>query len=217
MKGHGTSFVGVLAFSVLMLAPVYAQGQSGAGKGQGSEQGSQASPRQRTGEPAAPGQGREQSPTGAGTQSGSSNRMAGDSAFVTKAAQGGMAEVKLGELASEKGASAEVKDFGRQMVTDHGKANDELKQLAGSKGITLPRDMGAKHQSEYDRLSKLSGEEFDKAYMQHMVKAHTETVNDFKQESNSGSDSEVKAWAAKTLPTVEHHLQKAKDKGKAKR
>ena len=212
MKGHGTTFVGLLTLSVLTLAPLCAQGQSGAGQGQGSGQGSQSSPSQRTGEPAAPGQGRDQSPS-----VGSSNRMAGDSAFVTKAAQGGMAEVKLGELASEKGASAEVKDFGRQMVADHGKAGDELKQLAGSKGITLPSDMGAKHQSAYDRLSKLSGEEFDKAYMQHMVTAHKETVNEFKRESKNGSDSEVKAWAAKTLPTVEHHLQMAENKGKTKR
>jgi putative membrane protein len=104
------------------------------------------------------------------------------------------------------------------MVDDHGKANDELKKLASQKGITLPTDLDAKHQATYDRLSKLSGADFDRAYMADMVKDHHEDVNEFRKESQSGSDPDVKAWAAKTLPTLEHHLQMAEStNGKVKK
>lgn len=142
-----------------------------------------------------------------GGESGSANRMGSDSSFVTKAAVGGMTEVKLGQLATQKASHADVKQFGQQMVDDHSKANDELKQLASSKGITLPTDLDAKHQAIYDRLSKLDGAAFDRAYVQDMVADHREDVSEFRKESQSGPDSEVKAWAAKTLPTLQHHLQ----------
>ena len=140
-------------------------------------------------------------------QSGSANRMSSHSSFVTKAAVGGMAEVKLGQLATQKASNSDVKAFGQQMVDDHGKANNELKSLAGSKGITLPTDLDAKHQATYDRLSKLDGAAFDHAYVQEMLSDHREDVSEFRKESQSGSDADVKAWAAKTLPTLEHHLQ----------
>lgn len=141
---------------------------------------------------------------------GSANRMAGaDHTFVTKAAEGGIAEVKLGQLAQQKASDTAVKSFGEQMVTDHSKANDELKTLASSKGLTLPSDMSAKEKADYDRLSKLSGAAFDKAYMQMMVADHRTDVNEFKRESQHGMDPDVKAFAAKTLPTLEHHLQMA--------
>ena len=144
------------------------------------------------------------------SQANSANRMgSADETFVTKAAQGGLAEVKLGTLATQKAANADVKAFGQQMVDDHSKANDELKQLASSKGITLPTDIDAKDQATYDRLSKLSRAEFDRAYMQHMVADHHTDVAEFRHESQRGEDSDVKAWAAKTLPTLEHHLQMA--------
>src|SRR6476620_2416042 len=142
-------------------------------------------------------------------QTGSANRMGGDSTFVTKAAIGGLAEVKLGQLAIMKASNGDVKSFGQQMADDHGKANVELKDLASKKGITLPTDVDAKHQATYDRLSKLSGAEFDREYMKEMVSDHHEDVDEFRRESKSGSDSDVKAWAAKTLPTLEHHLQMA--------
>jgi len=143
-------------------------------------------------------------------QSGSANRLAaGDHTFVTKAAEGGMAEVKLGDLAKEKASDAGVRSFGEQMVTDHSKANDELKTLASSKGITLPTDLSAKDQAEYDRLSKMSGADFDRAYMKLMVSDHHTDVNEFRRESQHGTDADIKAWAGKTLPTLEHHLQMA--------
>jgi putative membrane protein len=140
----------------------------------------------------------------------SANRLAaGDNTFVMKAAEGGMAEVKLGTLAKEKASDPAVKSFGQQMVDDHSKANDELKTVASSKGITLPTDVSAKDKAEYDRLSKLSGAEFDKAYMRLMVSDHRTDVNEFQKESQHGTDSDVKAFAAKTLPTLQHHLQMA--------
>src|SRR5512140_2380360 len=93
-----------------------------------------------------------------------------DQVFVKKAAVGGMAEVELGTLAKDKASSDQVKQFANRMVTDHGKANDELKTLAQNKNITLPTDLDAKHKAVRDRLSKLSGEQFDRAYMQAMLK-----------------------------------------------
>jgi putative membrane protein len=95
------------------------------------------------------------------------------------------------------------------MVADHTKANDELKEIASKKGITLPTSMDAKSQATYDRLSKLSGAEFDRAYMRDMVADHKTDVNEFKQESERGTDPDLKAFAAKTLPTLQEHLQMA--------
>jgi len=132
-----------------------------------------------------------------------------DHQFIMEAAQGGLAEVELGQMASSKAQSAEVKQFAQRMVTDHGKANEELKSLAQSKNMTLPTDVGAKHKATKERLEKLSGAQFDRAYMQDMLSDHQKDVNDFRKESQSGKDPEVKAWAAKTLPTLQEHLQMA--------
>lgn len=132
-----------------------------------------------------------------------------DKHFVTDAAQGGMAEVELGRLAAKQGQSAAVKEFGQKMVDDHTKANDELKQLAASKGITLPTDLDAESKATMDRLSKLKGAEFDSAYMDDMVKDHTKDVGDFQKEADGGADKDVKAFAAKTLPTLQEHLRLA--------
>jgi putative membrane protein len=135
----------------------------------------------------------------------------GDSMFVTNAAKGGMAEVDLGKLAASKGSSDQVKQFGQRMVDDHSKANDELKALAQSKNITLPSRLDAKDKATHSRLAKLSGAAFDRAYMQHMLDDHRTDVGEFKRESTLGKDPEVKAWATKTLPTLEEHLKLAQD------
>jgi putative membrane protein len=134
---------------------------------------------------------------------------AADKAFATKAAIGGLAEVQMGQLAQQKGSSDQVKQFGSRMVDDHTKANDELKQIASSKGITLPADLDAKHKSKMDKMQKLSGAQFDKAYMDDMVADHKEDVADFRKEAKSGKDSDIKGFAAKTLPTLEDHLKMA--------
>jgi putative membrane protein len=101
------------------------------------------------------------------------------------------------------------------MVDDHGKANDELKTLAQNKSITLPTTLDPKHKATVDRLSKLSGDAFDRAYMTEMLKDHRKDVAAFKTESTSGKDADIKAFASKTLPTLEEHLKMAQDTNKA--
>jgi putative membrane protein len=136
---------------------------------------------------------------------------AADEAFVMKVAKGGMAEVELGKLAADKASSDAVKRFGQRMVDDHSKANDELKALAQSKNIALSLEMGPDEKALRDRLMKLSGPAFDQAYMKAMVSDHVKDVNEVRIESKSGKDPDVKAWAAKTLPTLEEHLKMARD------
>ncbi len=147
---------------------------------------------------------------GMGMKAGSGGSMAAaDTTFAHKAAIGGMAEVELGKLAQQKASNDQVKQFGSRMVDDHSKANDELKQIASSKGITLPADLDAKHKNKLAKMQKLSGAQFDRAYMDDMLTDHKEDVADFKKESTSGKDSDLKAFAAKTLPTLEDHLKMA--------
>lgn len=152
---------------------------------------------------------------GADERQTSASKMGSDQHFVMEAAKGGLAEVELGKLAAEKASSEDVKKFGQRMVDDHGKANDELKSLAQSKNITLPTAPDSKDKAKMDRLSKLSGEAFDRAYMQEMVKDHKKDVNEFRTESKSGKDPEIKSWASKTLPTLEEHLTMAESANKA--
>jgi putative membrane protein len=140
-----------------------------------------------------------------------SNLSASDKKFVRDAAQGGMAEVELGKLATEKASSDDVKKFGQRMVDDHTKAGDQLKQVASSEGVQLPQGLSAKDKLTKERLSKLSGEQFDKAYMADMVKDHTQDVADFQRESKSGSDPAVKDFASQILPTLQDHLKQAKE------
>jgi len=147
----------------------------------------------------------------ANSTGGSGSVSASDEKFVREAAEGGMAEIALGELATEKASSDEVKKFGQRMVDDHSRAADELKEIASSKGIRVPDRLSAKDRMTKYRLSKLSGEQFDRAYMSDMVKDHTEDVADFKLESSSGTDPDVKHFAATTLPTLQDHLRQAKE------
>ena len=146
----------------------------------------------------------------AASTSGTSTLNKMDSQFVTKAAQGGLAEVQLGQLAKDKGSSQAVKDFGDRMVTDHSQANNDLKSIASSKGITVPDAMDTKDKATYDRLSKLSGAQFDRAYMNTMVKDHQTDVTEFRKESQSAKDPDIKSFASKTLPTLESHLEMAR-------
>jgi len=129
--------------------------------------------------------------------------------FATNAAQGGMAEVELGRLATQRAGDASVREFGARMVADHSRANVELKQIAAQKGIQLPGDVNSEQKSEMDKLAKMSGAEFDKEYMSAMVKDHKDDVKDFQTQSQSGNDPEIKAFAGKTLPTLQQHLQMA--------
>jgi putative membrane protein len=136
-------------------------------------------------------------------------RAGADATFVKEAAMGGLAEVELGRLATQKAQSADVKAFGQHMVDDHSKANDQLKPIAQQKGVEVPTQLTGKHKTEYDRLSKLSGAAFDRAYMQLMLQDHRKDVSEFRKESTSGKDPDVKQFASQTLPTLEGHLKMA--------
>jgi len=132
-----------------------------------------------------------------------------DRQFMMKAAQGGIAEVKLGQLASKKAAMPEVKQFGQHMVQDHTQANQELKELAASKGVKLPKDVGPEHKKAASGLMRLSGAAFDRKYMGTMVEDHVKTVALFQKEAQNGKDAETKAWAAQKLPALQEHLRMA--------
>ncbi len=138
-----------------------------------------------------------------------------DQAFMMNTAKAGLAEVELGKLAATNASSDQVKKFGQKMVDDHSKANDELKALAGSKNVVLPSDLDAQDKAAHDKLSALKGVEFDKEYMSMMVAGHRKVLDSLRKESSSGKDAEVKAWAAKTVPTVEEHLKMAQDTNRA--
>jgi putative membrane protein len=135
---------------------------------------------------------------------------AADATFVRTAAMDGMAEVEHGRLAVQNATHDEVKQFGQRMVDDHSKAGDELKGLAAQKRVTLPSELDAKHKAMHDTLSKMKGAAFDRAYMAHMVSAHQQAVALFEKEAGGGKDADVKAWAAKTLPTLQEHLKMAR-------
>jgi putative membrane protein len=133
-----------------------------------------------------------------------------DRQFIKKAAEGGLAEVEFGKLASEKAESSDVKQFGQRMVDDHTKANDQLKQVASEKGVTVPDKLSAKDAATKARLEKLSGKAFDRAYMRDMVTDHTKDVSEFRMESKNAKDPDVKNFASQTLPTLKDHLKEAK-------
>jgi putative membrane protein len=138
-----------------------------------------------------------------------------DESFARSAGQGGMAEVKLGQLASEKAQNPKVKEFGQKMVGDHSKAGDELKSVAAKKNVTLPSDVTSKDQALAMRLSGLSGDAFDKAYISAMVKDHETDVAEFQKEADKGQDPDFKAFAGKTLPTLQEHLRMAREAASA--
>lgn len=129
-----------------------------------------------------------------------------DAKFATTAASGGMAEVALGKLALQKTTNAQIKDFANMMVTDHSKANDELMAIAKNKNITLPATVDADHQKKMDDLSKLTGKDFDKAYVDAMIDGHKSTLTLMQDEAKNGKDADLKDFAAKTAPTVQMHL-----------
>ena len=132
-----------------------------------------------------------------------------DTKFVQEAAEGGLAEVELGKLAQGKAIHAEVQDFAKTMVDDHSNANAELKTLAQQNGIAMPTALNRKHQRLMDRLQKLQGGDFDREYMEHMVRDHKHDVKAFRKEAKAKEDSPVKVFAQNTLPTLEGHLMAA--------
>ena len=129
--------------------------------------------------------------------------------FATEAASGGMMEVQLGKLAQEKAQSSRVKEFGAMMVKDHTQANDELKAIAAKQNIVLPDSMSSDKKQHLDDLSKKTGKDFDKAYMDMMVDDHKEDISKFKDAAQNSPDSAVKAFAANAVPVLQKHLDSA--------
>jgi putative membrane protein len=139
----------------------------------------------------------------------SSNADGADAQFVAKAASGGNAEVRMGQLAVDRASSREVKDFGRRMVKDHSQAGKKLQMTAGKEGITVPSDMNEEDRSTYDNLSGLSGSAFDRAYAAEMVKDQQKDIADFEKEAKYGKYPAILEFAQEMLPTLREHLQLA--------
>jgi putative membrane protein len=148
-------------------------------------------------------------PTQGQSQKSGSSLTANDRDFMKKAAEGGMEEVEMGRMAEQQGKSAEVKAFGKRMVTDHSKANSELMALASRKGVKLPTH-GPKKET-------MRGDNFDKQYISDMVKDHEKDLAEFQREASNGSDPDVKAFATRNAKVIQKHFELAKaDQAKLK-
>jgi len=132
-----------------------------------------------------------------------------DRQFAKEAASGGQAEVKLGQLAQSNGQSEAVKSFGQKMVTDHSKAGEELKRVTEKDNMQAEDTLSAKDQATYDRLAKLHGAEFDRAYARTMVQDHQQDIAEFQKEASQGQDQGLKQFAQNNLPTLREHLKMA--------
>lgn len=131
--------------------------------------------------------------------------------FAKEAAKGGLVEIKLGKLAEEKGSSEAVKNFGSKMEAEHSKAAEELAAAAKKVNLTLPSELNPKDQATYDKLSNLSGTEFDRAYAREMVRNHQVDLAAFQREANAGKDGAIKNVASQTVPMIQEHLNQAKE------
>jgi len=143
-------------------------------------------------------------------QQGNTGNREDDAEFAVKAADSGLAEVNASEVAQQKAQDQRVKDFAAMMVQDHTKANEELKMIAASKNITLPTAPGEPHLKDIADLNEYTGADFDKEYMDLMVNNHEKAVSLFEDAADNAEDGEIKAYAAKTLPALQKHLEHAK-------
>lgn len=130
-----------------------------------------------------------------------------DSSFIKDAAEGGMSEVELGQLAQQKATNPAVKEFGAMMVKDHTAANDKLSAIAKSEQVNLPDGPSLMQKGSKTKLDMMSGDSFDKSYVKGMIDDHKADIKEFQKEATQGKDPEVKAFAVATLPTLKHHLQ----------
>jgi putative membrane protein len=152
--------------------------------------------------------------TTAGTQPGKQTTESrldkSDQRFMEQAARDGIAEVELGKLAAAKGMDEHVKQMGQKLADDHTKANDRLMKLAQSKDVTLPSGLDKSGQDKIGRLSKLSGKDFDKAFMKEVEKDHKKDISEFKKEAKDGKDPDIKSFASEMIPSLESHLNMAR-------
>jgi putative membrane protein len=135
--------------------------------------------------------------------------------FEKKAGAAGLYELRAAELARDKARDEDVREFADEMLKDHQKADQELRSLAKKRSWTVPAALEPKHQQMIDRLGKLEGADFEREYAQQQLQAHEEAVALFKEQSERGSDPELKAWATEKVPTLQEHLEHAEDLGDA--
>jgi putative membrane protein len=143
------------------------------------------------------------------SKEGKSKLPSGEERFMKEAASGGLMEVELGKIAAEKGSHQRVKEFGKRMQADHSKANAQLKKIASSKGVELPTEPSGEHKSVMDKLTKLSGAEFDREYMEAMVDDHKEDIEKFQTQADKGKDPDLQKFASENLPILKKHLELA--------
>jgi putative membrane protein len=138
-------------------------------------------------------------------------KAANDTDFLVKAAECGHAEVKFSELAEKRASSEKVKEFAKHMVRDHGEANNQLAEHSKNLKVAVLAGLDRDKRAIYDRLEKLSGEEFDRAYMKQMVEDHEKAVTLFESQAKSPGEGQLKRFAEQTLPTLREHLKKARE------
>jgi putative membrane protein len=142
-----------------------------------------------------------------GSNAGEVSQMMRDKIFLRKAAEGGMAEVKFGELAVQKGGSEGVKAFGQKMVDDHTALNNEMAPIADSMGVRVPKTINKEDQAEYDKLSGLSGDAFDTEYLTVMVKDHRKDLREFRMEASTAQDQALRDGVEKGEKIIHDHLE----------
>jgi putative membrane protein len=131
-----------------------------------------------------------------------------DMTFMTKAAQGGMMEVQLAQMAQQKAASDDVKAYARKLEEDHSKANEQLKKIAQERNVQLPSDIG-QHQQQVAKFQNLSGQEFDRAFMKMQVQHHKKDIGEFKKYQTRSMDTDLKEFAAAQMPVLQQHYEQA--------
>lgn len=135
-----------------------------------------------------------------------------DAKFMMTAAAGGLAEVEMGRLALERASSDAVKQYAQRMIDDHTKANQDLMQVASTKGVTLPTGPDAKHMALMEKLRRMTGADFDRMYIKEAgIKDHQNMEKLFRNETIKGKDADVRAFASRTLPAVQDHLRMARE------
>jgi putative membrane protein len=140
---------------------------------------------------------------------------AADRGFLQDAAAGALLEIELGRMAAEKGTTEQVRQFGRRIADDQSQASEQLRSIAQSKGVPLPDSLDAKRRKEVERLQKLSGVQFDQAYMKLMLEDHQRDIRDFRKSAQQGSDPNVKSFASSSLPRLHDHLAMVREAEKS--
>ena len=141
----------------------------------------------------------------------SNTKLGKDADFVVESYNTGLFEIKAAELAQTKGLSPAIKKMAEEIKTDHTKLNSDLASLATNKGITLPVDLSADFKTKYERLSGLTGKDFDEKYANMMVDGHKDAISAFEKESKEGVDADIKGLAGKTITLLNNHLKMAQE------